>query len=138
MPIAVATLCCVSRFRVRAHTRRSASVEGPMPATVSGLVNGVPLTNNGMPVTVTAMKTRAAIRNKALGEAVRRAGGQTRLAQLLGVRQSTVREWLVVNGKPAPEHCPDIERHTGVQCEQLRPDVFGRLSKFRAQQGRAA
>lgn len=109
-----------------------------MAETVAGHGNGVPLTTNGMPVNVAAMKTRATIRNKALGEAVRRAGGQTRLAQLLGVRQSTVREWLVVNGKPAAEHCPDIERHTGVQCEKLRPDVFGRLSKFRAEQGRAA
>jgi DNA-binding transcriptional regulator YdaS (Cro superfamily) len=78
------------------------------------------------------MKTRSPIRNKALAEAVRRAGGQTQLASLLGVRQSTLREWLVVNGKPVAEKCPDIERHTGVRCEDLRPDVFGALSRLRA------
>jgi DNA-binding transcriptional regulator YdaS (Cro superfamily) len=83
------------------------------------------------------MKTRSPIRNKALAEAVRRAGGQTQLASLLGVRQSTLREWLVVNGKPVPEKCPEIERHTGVRCEALRPDVFGALSRLRAGSRRA-
>lgn len=83
------------------------------------------------------MKTRSPIRNKALAEAVRRAGGQTKLAGLLGVRQSTLREWLVINGNPDAAKCPEIERHTGVRCEDLRPDVFGTLAKLRASRHRA-
>lgn len=64
---------------------------------------------------------------EALQEAVRLAGGTaTGLATKLGgkvVRQN-VEYWLSEGAKGAPaEHCPAIERETGVKCELLRPDV---------------
>lgn len=52
-------------------------------------------------------------------------GGVTRLAELLGLRQSTVWGWLGKSERgAAPERCREIERLTGVPAYELRPDVF--------------
>lgn len=57
-----------------------------------------------------------------LERAIRIAGGPTALARGVGVKShNVVRQWLL-NRVPA-EHCPVIERITGVLCEELRPDV---------------
>jgi DNA-binding transcriptional regulator YdaS (Cro superfamily) len=58
-----------------------------------------------------------------LDRAIKLAGGITKLAEALpGVRgHATVHQWRL-NRVPA-EHCPEIERITGVRCEELRPDV---------------
>jgi DNA-binding transcriptional regulator YdaS (Cro superfamily) len=65
-------------------------------------------------------------------EAIQRAisvfGSQAAMASSLGVRQSTVSEWLR-GVRPVPaERCPQIERETRrrgtpILCEELRPDV---------------
>jgi DNA-binding transcriptional regulator YdaS (Cro superfamily) len=57
----------------------------------------------------------------ALTEATQRAGGQARLAKLLGVTRQAVCQWKRV---PA-DRVREIERLTGVPREVLRPDLFG-------------
>ena len=54
--------------------------------------------------------------------AIEIAGSRLRLAELIGVASSTPGMWVFRKKVPA-EHCPAIERETGVRCEELRPDV---------------
>lgn len=58
----------------------------------------------------------------ALDEAIAKAGGVGALATRIGVAASAPSMWKTRGRVPA-EHCPSIERETGVRCEQLRPDV---------------
>jgi len=63
--------------------------------------------------------------NEALKRACERAGGQKRLAELIGTRQSLVWYWL--NGAKkgiTPEFVLAIERETGVSRSELRPDLW--------------
>jgi DNA-binding transcriptional regulator YdaS (Cro superfamily) len=54
--------------------------------------------------------------------AIRAAGGLTKLASTIGCTKQTV--WMWANRRRVPvKHCPKIEAATGVQCEDLRPDV---------------
>ena len=55
-------------------------------------------------------------------KAIRIAGGVSAMAKALGLRQSTVSNWLY-RGQVSAAKCPSIERLTGVKCERLRPDV---------------
>jgi DNA-binding transcriptional regulator YdaS (Cro superfamily) len=57
----------------------------------------------------------------ALERACKAAGSQTKLGLLLGRKKAAVSRWKR-EGIPA-EVCPDIERLTGVPCEELRPDL---------------
>lgn len=68
-----------------------------------------------------AMSTETA----ALLEAIELAKGQASLARKIGgaVRQGHIAVW-IARGRVPEEHCPGIERETGVRCERLRPDVF--------------
>ena len=63
---------------------------------------------------------------QAIEKAVAAAGGQTSLANAIGVSPSFVNQW--VNGsRPVPAtRCRAIERAAGgkVTCAELRPDVF--------------
>lgn len=59
---------------------------------------------------------------KPIEKAMKLAHGGSALAAALGVATSAPRMWATRNKVPA-EHCPSIERITGVQCEKLRPDV---------------
>lgn len=61
----------------------------------------------------------------ALRLAVRAAGGQSALARAIGgpVKQAHVWAWLNRNTNIPAEHCPAIERATGVRCEDLREDL---------------
>ena len=59
---------------------------------------------------------------RALDEAAEKAGGVGALAQKLGVAASAPSMWRARGRVPA-EHCPAIERETGVRCEELRPDI---------------
>lgn len=57
--------------------------------------------------------------------AVETAGSQAALAQMVGVTQATVGEW-VSGRRPVPrERCHEIERATNgaAVCERLRPDL---------------
>jgi DNA-binding transcriptional regulator YdaS (Cro superfamily) len=60
---------------------------------------------------------------KPLKLAIEKAGGVTTLASRIGVSVSAPYMWLTRNHVPA-EHCPAIERETGVLCEELnsKPD----------------
>lgn len=51
------------------------------------------------------------------------ADGQLPLARKIGVSQGQVWNWLNRDGRPPLEKCGEIERVTGVRCEDLRPDV---------------
>jgi len=55
--------------------------------------------------------------------AVRIAGGQSRLADRLGIKQPSVAEW-IKRGKAPATRVREISAITGIQCELLRPDVF--------------
>ena len=57
----------------------------------------------------------------ALDLAAKHLGGISALAKALERTPAAVHQWRH-NGVPA-EHCPVIERLTGVRCEALRPDV---------------
>lgn len=60
-------------------------------------------------------------------EAIKRAvdamGGGAKLAAAIGVAGPTVSQWIKGVRKVPVERCMQIEQHTGVPCEQLRPDV---------------
>lgn len=58
----------------------------------------------------------------ALRRAIGVAGTAAGLARSVGVSVNAPLMWLERGRVPA-EHCPDIERETGVRCEELRPDV---------------
>lgn len=61
--------------------------------------------------------------------AARLCGGVERLASMMtvygpeGLSRMTVYLWARPGKKVPAEYCPDIERLTGVTCEELRPDV---------------
>lgn len=59
-------------------------------------------------------------RDKALLEAIKRAGNSRRLAELLGVTPQSLSGWDVVPIKRAPE----VERVTGIPRHELRPDFW--------------
>lgn len=58
----------------------------------------------------------------ALARAIETAGGAKALAELIGVSSSAPSMWKARGRVPA-DHCPAIERATGVKCEELRPEV---------------
>lgn len=60
----------------------------------------------------------------ALESAIEAAGGVGKLADLLGIYQSTVSNWKARGQVPACR-CIHIEAFTGVSRYRLRPDVFG-------------
>ncbi len=65
----------------------------------------------------------------ALAEAIEHAGGQSALARQISrepaaVKQGHVWTWLNRDEQAPAEHCPAIERETGVRCEELRSDLI--------------
>jgi len=67
---------------------------------------------------------------EAIEKAVEIVGGQTNLANAIGVSPSFVNQWLS-GQRPVPAtRCRGIELATGgrVTCANLRPDVFGESS----------
>lgn len=78
-----------------------------------------------------------------LQRAVRKLGGQTKAARIIGRNQSSISEALS-RGQASPELCMRIEAATNgaFTCEELRPDLadlFKTLRKTkRRQQGAAA
>lgn len=69
-----------------------------------------------------APSVQATEESLALDEAIAKAGGVGALAARINVAASAPSMWKSRGRVPA-EHCPAIERETGVRCEQLRPDV---------------
>lgn len=63
--------------------------------------------------------------------AIRAAGGQTRLAEALGIKHQAVYGWEIV---PA-ERCLQVSSLSGVSVHELRPDVFGTAPKLWAAPG---
>jgi DNA-binding transcriptional regulator YdaS (Cro superfamily) len=57
----------------------------------------------------------------ALERACKAAGSQTELGRLLHRQKAAVSRWK--REQVPAEVCPEIERLTGVTCEELRPDV---------------
>lgn len=60
----------------------------------------------------------------ALRKSIEVLGGQSALAESIGVVPQVVNNWVRRGNVPA-EHCPGIEKATSgeVRCEDLRPDV---------------
>lgn len=50
-------------------------------------------------------------------------GSQQKLADLLGVTKGAVNQWRLPGRNVPVDHCPAIERATGVACEDLREDL---------------
>lgn len=59
-----------------------------------------------------------------LKKAIKKAGTQQALADLIGVRQSHVSNWLNRNKRVPAERVLTIERATGVPRHELRPDLY--------------
>lgn len=57
-----------------------------------------------------------------LDRAIEKAGSVAALASAIHVATSAPSMWKKRGNVPA-EHCPAIERATGVRCEDLRPDI---------------
>ena len=66
-----------------------------------------------------------------LEEAITVAGGVGALAGRIGVAASAPSMWKQRGRVPA-EHCPAIERETGIRCERLRPDVAWDVLRMQA------
>lgn len=61
----------------------------------------------------------------ALKRAVSAAGGQKPLARAIGTSQPHVWYWLNASAKGVPaEYVIPIERHTGIDRSELRPDLY--------------
>lgn len=66
----------------------------------------------------------------ALQDAIQKAGGQEKLAKLLGLRsQGSISNWLHRNKRVPTEHVLGIEAATGVSRHDLRPDIYPRESR---------
>ena len=61
---------------------------------------------------------------QALAKAVKAAGGQTKLANLINANQQNVWQWLNRDGKASAKYVVKISEATGVPCHELRPDIF--------------
>lgn len=61
----------------------------------------------------------------AVRRAIRAAGGQTALADKLGISQGAVGHWWHGRGRIAPERCREVEQLSGVPRAELRPTIFG-------------
>lgn len=59
---------------------------------------------------------------QSLNSAIAVGGGIAAFARALGLKSHSVANQWRLTRVPA-EFCPDIEKLTGVKCEQLRPDV---------------
>ena len=57
-------------------------------------------------------------------KAVNVVGGQTALAEICGVKQQQVWNWINRQGHPPGRYCYQIEEATGVSALELRPDIF--------------
>lgn len=74
-----------------------------------------------MPASRTSM-----LPDEALKRAVEVLGGQTAMARLLGLAQTSVWAW-IRKGKPLPaEHVLTVEEATGISRHDLRPDIYPR------------
>ena len=60
---------------------------------------------------------------KAIRDAIERAGGPAKAAELLRCSVQAVYFWREGKRQFPAEHCPSLEAATGVTCEELRPDV---------------
>lgn len=58
-----------------------------------------------------------------LQKAIDAVGNASKLARELGVTPQAVIFWKNGERRVPAEHCPAIERLSGVRCEDLRPDV---------------
>lgn len=56
-------------------------------------------------------------------QAIERAGSASKVASALGVSPQAVIFWRDGMRRIPADKCPSIERHFGVRCEALRPDV---------------
>lgn len=68
---------------------------------------------------------------KALDDAIKVAGGVGALAARINVPASAPSMWKKRESVPA-EHCPAIERETGIPCERLRPGVAWDVLRLQA------
>lgn len=55
--------------------------------------------------------------------AIEKMGGQSAAAKTLGITPPTVNQWVKGERPVPPKHCPQIEKHSGVKCEEICPDV---------------
>lgn len=70
------------------------------------------------------MNLKSITPKQALAKAVKKAGGQTELANLINAKQQNVWQWLHRDGKASAKFVAKISSATGVPCHELRPDIF--------------
>lgn len=59
----------------------------------------------------------------AIADAIRKAGGPTKLGKALGITRQAVEQWR--ERVVPPEHVLAIEKLTGITRYELRPDIYG-------------
>ena len=75
------------------------------------------------------MTIKLELKDDPLSRAIKAAGSVEKLAKMMtlhgpgGLSRMTVYLWARPGKRVPAEYCPDIERLTGVTCEELRPDV---------------
>jgi DNA-binding transcriptional regulator YdaS (Cro superfamily) len=79
-------------------------------------------------------------RMNVIEQAIRMAGGSTKLGRELGITRQAVEAWKTKGRVVPPEHVLAIEKLTGVSRYELRPDIYGSPPnpKKRAHHARAA
>ena len=70
------------------------------------------------------MNRKTTTPKQALAKSIKRAGGQTELANLIGTKQQNVWQWLNRDGKASARYVAKISSTTNVPCHELRPDIF--------------
>ncbi|AAZ18334.1 conserved hypothetical protein [Psychrobacter arcticus 273-4] len=70
------------------------------------------------------MSSKTITPKQALAKAVKKAGGQTELANLIGTKQQNVWQWLNRDGKASARYVSKISEKTNIPSYELRPDIF--------------
>ncbi|MGP5203685.1 transcriptional regulator [Psychrobacter aquimaris] len=70
------------------------------------------------------MNSKTITPKQALAKAIKKAGGQTELANQIGTKQQNVWQWLHRDGKASARYVSKISEKTNIPCHELRPDIF--------------
>lgn len=70
----------------------------------------------------------------ALEQAISVVGTQAQFARAIGASDSKVWNWLNRGDRVPAEFCPEIEKASGILCEQIRPDVDWAYLRNKARQ----
>lgn len=110
---------------VRIEIQRFATREGALTAETAAILSEKPRYNvKHTPAAKVVHAPGKPTHIDGLVSAIARAGSQTKLARLLGVKPQHVQNWLSRDARVPSARVIDIERSTGVSRHDLRPDLY--------------